>query len=52
MKDVVKVSRKIEDFKPKELFLAAFSHILVSFCGFIFSRAVVMDKFLSFGIQN
>lgn len=51
MKDVVKVSRKIEDFKPKELFLAAFSHILVSFCGFIFSRAVVMDKFLPFGIS-
>ncbi len=51
MKDVVKVSNKIEDFKPKELILAAFSHILVALCGFFFSRAVVLDKLLPFGIS-
>ena len=51
MKDVVKISTKIEDFKPKELFLAAFSHILVAICGFVFSRAVVLDKLLPFGIS-
>lgn len=51
MKDIVKISTKIEDFKPKELFLAAFSHILVAACGFIFARAVVLDKLLPFGIS-
>lgn len=51
MKDVVKISTKIEDFKPKELFLAAFSHILMVICGFVFSRAVVLDKLLPFGIS-
>ncbi len=51
MKDVVKISRKIEDFKPKELLIASFSHILVAVCGFFFSRAVVLDKLLPFGIS-
>lgn len=51
MKDVVKISNKIEDFKPKELFFAVFSHILVAVCGFFFSRAVVLDKLLPFGIS-
>ena len=51
MKDVVKVSTKIEDFKPKGLFLAAFSHFLGGVCGFVFSRAIVLDKLLPFGIS-
>ena len=51
MKDVVKVSTKIEDFKPRELLLAAISHILVAVCGFVFSRAIVLDKLLPFGIS-
>ncbi len=51
MKDIVKISTKIENFKPKELFLAAFSHILVAVCGFVFARAIVLDKLLPFGIS-
>ncbi len=51
MKEVVKISTKIDDFKPKELIMATFSHILVGLCGFFFSRAVVLDKLLPFGIS-
>jgi len=51
VKDIVKISTKIENFKPKELFFAAFSHFLMAFCGFVFSRAVVLDKLLPFGIS-
>ena len=51
MKEIVKISTKIEDFKPKELFIAAFSHILVCISGVFLSRAIVLDKLLPFGIS-
>lgn len=51
LKDVVKISAKIEDFKPKELFTAALGHILVALCGFICARGVVLGKLLPFGIS-
>lgn len=51
MKDIVKISTKIEDFKPKELFLAALEHFLVAVCGLIFARGIVLDKLLPFGIS-
>lgn len=51
MKDIVKISTNIENLKPKDLFLASFTHILIGICGIISSRAIVLDKLLPFGIS-
>lgn len=51
MKDIVKVSNKVENFKGKELLSAALLHIFVFLCGVVSTKAVVMDKLLPFGIS-
>lgn len=50
MKDMVKISNKIENFTVKELIFASFSHIFTALMGFVACRAVVMDKLLPFGL--
>lgn len=50
MKDIVKISNKIENFTLKELLSGIIVHLLVSLAGLAASRAIVLDKLLPFGI--
>ncbi len=50
MKDIVRITNKIENYTAKELISASISHIFVGILGFIACRAVVMDKLLPFGL--
>ena len=50
MKDIVKISNKIENFSAKELLAAGFSHFIVAILSFIACRAAVMDKLIPFGL--
>ena len=51
MKDIVKISNKIENFSFKELVLASIAHLLVALAGIAASRAVVLDRLLPFGLS-
>lgn len=51
MKDIVKISTTIEEYKSKELFLAGLSHLSVALIGLIATRAIVLDKLLPFGLS-
>jgi len=51
MKDIVKISNKIENLTPKELVFAACMHFLAFLGGIISSRALVLDRLLPFGIS-
>ena len=51
MKDIVKISTSIENFKPREVFLASISHILIGLCGIIATKAVVLGRLLPFGLS-
>ena len=51
MKDIVKISNKIENYTAKEIVFAGFTHLLAALAGFISCRAVVMDKLLPFGLS-
>lgn len=51
MKDIVKISTSIDALKPKDIFLASITHILIGICGIISSRAIVLKELLPFGIS-
>ena len=51
MKDIVKISNKIENYSAKELVFAGFTHFLSFLTGLICTRAVVLDKLLPFGLS-
>lgn len=51
MKDIVKISNKIEDFSAKELILASLTHFFAALGGIAASRAVVLDRLLPFGLS-
>ena len=51
MKDIVKISNKIENFSFKELVLASIAHLFVALAGIAASRAVVLDRLLPFGLS-
>lgn len=51
MKNIVKISNSIENYKPSEVALACLSHILIGIAGIISARAVVLDKLLPFGLS-
>lgn len=51
MKDIVKISNKIENFSAKELVLASLTHFFVALGGIAASRAVVLDRLLPFGLS-
>ena len=51
LKDIVKISNKIENYSIKELVMASILHILSLFGGLICTRAVVLDKLLPFGLS-
>ncbi len=51
MKDIVKISNKIENYSIKELAFAGILHLLSLFGGLICTRAVVLDKLLPFGLS-
>lgn len=51
MKDIVKISNKIEEYSAKELVLATVIHFFVALGGMASSRAVVLDRLLPFGIS-
>ena len=51
MKEIVKISHKIESYSTKELIFAAVCHFAVFLGGLATTRAVVLDKLLPFGIS-
>ncbi len=51
MKDIVKISDKIENFSFKELTLGALWHIVVGLGGIAASRAVVFERLMPFGLS-
>jgi len=51
LKDIVKISNKIENFSFKELVLASIAHLFVALAGIAASRAVVLDRLLPFGLS-
>ncbi len=51
MKDIVKISGKIENFTFKEILSASVSHILVGVATLAASKAVVLDRLLPFGLS-
>lgn len=51
MKDIVKISNKIENYSFKELALAGISHLVCLLAGFFSTRAIVLDKLLPFGLS-
>ena len=50
MKDIVKVSNKIEEYSFKEVAAASVLHFCAFLCGFAACKAVVLDKLLPFGL--
>lgn len=51
LKDIVKISNKIESYSTKELLIAAVSHFICFLCGIASTRAVVLSRLLPFGIS-
>lgn len=51
MKDLVKISGSLENYKPKELVAAAAGHLLAVLAGILATKAVVSDKLLPFGLS-
>ncbi len=51
LKDIVKISNSIDKLSHKELLYAAFMHLLIGSCGYIATKAVVLDKLLPFGLS-
>ena len=51
LKDIVKISDKIENFSFKELTLGALWHIVVGLGGIAASRAVVFERLMPFGLS-
>ncbi|MBR7132399.1 MAG: SpoIIE family protein phosphatase [Clostridia bacterium] len=51
MKDIVKISSKLENYSIKELVFAGFTHFLAGLAGAAAARAVVLDKLLPFGLS-
>lgn len=51
MKDIIKISNKIEKYTVKELVAVTLSNFFAAFCGIAASRAIVLDKLLPFGLS-
>lgn len=51
MKEIVKISSRIESFTPKEIAFAVCCHFLMFLAGISTTRAVVLDKLLPFGVS-
>lgn len=51
MKDIVKISNKIESYSVKELVTATLIHFFVALGGAAASRAIVLDRLLPFGLS-
>ncbi|MBR4123407.1 MAG: SpoIIE family protein phosphatase [Clostridia bacterium] len=51
MKDIVKISNKIENYSIKELTFAVSMHFLAFLGGIITTRAIVLERLLPFGLS-
>ncbi len=51
MKNIVKISNGLENYKPNEIALAFLYHFIIGAAGFIAARSIVIDKLLPFGLS-
>ena len=51
MREFVKISDNTSKLTGKELFIAAVGHILIGLCGFVSTKAVVLENLLPFGLS-
>ncbi len=51
MKDILRLSDSTNEYSVKDLVLAGITHFGVAVCGIVFSRAVVLERLLPFGLS-